>query len=415
MKRMMSAHSAFLRLPFLRLVFFLFSFFSFKTAFSQGLLSIDAAHACLYEASAVPKTLTLTPADNSMEELMKTILEQTQTQSNFRLYAANVPSVAAVIVNGERYVLYNKTYFEQLPAVQKSLLLAHAIGHHAHKHGFKDGFAVEEEIEADEFAGFALYFMDFDMEAIEPVVNPIYRMGNDVKSRKDALSQGVERGALVLKVSPNMGYSQKEIDELLKNMPVFTLPPPPASAEIDLTPFMSACKKYEQANVIIQHALDETGYFAKKYYRTQGNGFAVVTKMEQFNKDGSSKQGTARWAMKPVRNETFSIKNYLESMFVPEPGYFRVIVFVIDDYYGGNVNPNAPLTRDTALAWLNQGYTSLPSIIGDKGFSKQTKVNALIYEFKVPESNKRFNFSKPSELDGRTHLKMAKILSNLRQ
>jgi hypothetical protein len=414
MKLMMTALSALLRLPYLCICLFFFTHFSFTAAFSQRPLSIDTAHACLYEASTVSKKLTLTPADSSIEELKETILKKTESTSNFRLYAADVPSVAAVIVNSERYVLYNKTYFGQLTDVQKSLLLAHAIGHHISKHGFKEGLTLDEEVEADGFAGFALYFMDFDIETIEPVVNPIFRIGNDVEMRKYALKEGMKRGDLVLKVSPNMGYSQKEMDELLKDMPVFSLPPPPASAEIDLTPFLSTCKKYENVNAMILNALDETGYYAKKYYRTQGGGFAVVTKMEQFNKDGSSKQGAARWSMKPIRNETFSIAGYLESLFIPESGFFRVIVFVIDDNYGGNTNQNTGFSREMALAWLNQGYTSLPTLIGDKPFGRQTKVNVLIYEFQVPESNRRFNFSKPSALDGRTHLKMAKILTYLK-
>ena len=117
--------------------------------------------------------------------------------------------------------------------------------------------------------------------------------------------------------------------------------------------------------------------------------------------------------MKPVRNETASVMDYLGSLFVPEPGYFRVIVFVVDNRYSGD-NTGAKLSRDEALDWLNRGYTSLPSLIGDKPFERATKVNALIYEFKVPETNRQFNFSKPSELDGRTHLQKSNILPNLR-
>ena len=414
MKKTMPFPSRFLRFLSVSALTLLLQFCSFEAVFAQE-LNTTSAHFCLYEASMTSKKLVLSPAESSMEELKNTLLKGAEMPSNFRFYAANVPSVAAIVSGTERFVLYNKRYFDSLKPVQKALLLAHAIGHHAQKHRLKDGLESEEEMEADEFAGFALYFMDIEFETIERDICPIHRLKRDTTLRKNALQQGLKRGEMVLKISPNMAYSEKEMAEMLKNMPVFTLPPPLASAEIDLTPFFSTCQKYENVNGMILHALDETGYFAKKYYRTQGNGFAIVTKMEQFNKNGASKEGPARWTMKPVRNDVFSIENYLKSMFIPESGLFRVIVFVVDDTYKGNSNPDVKLTRDTALAWLNVGYTSLPTLIGDKPTGRQTTVNALIYEFQVPETTKRFNFSKPSALDGRTHLQMAKILANLRR
>ena len=395
---------------FLLLSLFVCPFLSFTALFSQETLTISIGR-CLYEATTAPRIVQLSPPETAIVELKDELLRQTQRTANFSLYAANVPSVAAVVVGNARYVLYNPSYFKSLSPLRQAVLLAHAIGHHAQKHGFHDGFEADEELEADEFAGTALYFSDFEKDAILANLTPIHRI-NDVEARKKAFAIGLKRGEDLLKINPNAGFSKEEIEKMLKDMPVFTLPPPTPSAEMDLTAFFSTCSKYESANGLLLKALDETGYFSKKHYRTSNNGFAIIAKMEQFNKDGTSKQGAARWSMKSVGNEGFS--EYVKSMFFPQIGLFRVIVFVVDDNYKGN-NSGVSLNRDTALAWLNSGYTSLPSVIGDKPFLRNaTKVNALIYEFKVPETNKTVDFSKPSELDGRTHLQKALILSKIK-
>jgi hypothetical protein len=67
------------------------------------------------------------------------------------------------------------------------------------------------------------------------------------------------------------------------------------------------------------------------------------------------------------------------------------------------------------MAWLKDGYTSLPKIIGNKPFNNGVQINALIYEFSVTDGAKKFSFSKPSKLDGMMHLKMAKIIDNFKK
>ena len=56
------------------------------------------------------------------------------------------------------------------------------------------------------------------------------------------------------------------------------------------------------------------------------NGFAIVTQMEQYNKDGSLMSGsTYRWVDYPAQ-ESFSLSwNYIKSLIYPKKGYSAII------------------------------------------------------------------------------------------
>ena len=383
------------------------------TVYCQEQLEIGLTHSCFYATMDYPEELYSFNQDSSVESLKNDILAAAKISENFILLSANVSSIAALEDKTNRYVLYSRRNFNTLPKIDKTLLLAHAIGHHAYQHHFNPDFKTDEDIEADEFMGFTLSLLGYSVEAILNSAARLPLLDSAFELRKVSIKAGYTRGEVLLKNSQHAAFNEKEINEVLKNMPVFALPPPIPSAEYNLEGYFTHCKTLGQVDKSLAEALYNTGYFSKKYYYTEG-GYVVVTKMEQFNKDGSSKQGNGRWSVKPVRDEGFSITNYLMSFLTPEPGFFRVIAFVVSgNYYGDN---SGKLSNKTdVMEWLEHGYTSLPSVIGDKAFSNKVQIHALVYEFVMKESTKKFNFSKPSELDGMTHLRMAKILENIKK
>ncbi len=393
--------------------FIITSIFSLNTVYCQEQLEVSLTHACFYSTDTRPEELYIFGQDSTVEALKNDVLSVTKMADNFILLSANVETIATIVDKEKRYVLYSRRYFNTISKTEKAVLIAHAMGHHALKHQLEGAFKADEDIEADEFMGFALGLLGYSIESVFQSIAQLPLQDTDIDMRKMTIASGFSRGETLLKNSQHAAFSEKEINEVLKNMPVFALPPPIPSAEITLEGYFSSCKTIGQVDKTIIEALNNTGYFSKKYYYTEG-GYAVVTKMEQFNKDGSSKQGAARWSAKPVKHEDFSVANYLKSLFMPEAGFFRVIVFVVTPNYYGN-NSGKVANKDNVMGWLDNGYTSLPSIIANKFLTNDIKVHALIYEFKVPDTNKKFTFSKPSDLDGITHLRMSKILDGFKK
>ena len=394
--------------------FILISIFSINIIYCQEQLELSLSHACLYSTNEYPEELYAFTQDSTVESIKNDILAVTKIQENFVLLSSNVETIAAIVDRDKRYILYSRKYFNTISKTEKAVLIAHAIGHHSLNHNFRVAFKSDEDIEADEFMGFALNLLGYNLGAIMLSVAQLPLKDTDTLMRKMTITSGYQRGEVLLKNSQHAAFNEKEINEVLRNMPVFHLPPPIPSAEANLDGYFSNCKTIGQVDKLILDALNNTGYYSKKYYYTEGGGYAIVTKMEQFNKDGSCMQDNARWTTKPIRNEDFSVTNYLKSLFIPEPGFFRVIVFVVSpNYYGDNSGDKT--NKEGVLGWLEHGYTSLPSVIGSKPFNKQVQVHGLVYEFKMLLTDKKYNFSKPSGLDGTTHLQMARILANLKR
>jgi hypothetical protein len=137
--------------------------------------------------------------------------------------------------------------------------------------------------------------------------------------------------------------------------------------------------------------------------------------MEQFHKDGSCKN-TNRWTSKINRCEGYSPICYLNSIVTTEPAYFRVLVFVVTHKALTATEP--PPTIEIGRQWLKEGINKLPPEIGRWEYAQngeKASVTALVYEFKIRESDRQKVVSTPSALDGITHLEQSKILNFLKQ
>jgi len=195
-------------------------------------------------------------------------------------------------------------------------------------------------------------------------------------------------------------------------LPKFPWPPPTPSttAKIprELMELASAKTTFAEVSGHLEHALDEAGYGELSYYWVP-NGFALVTRLEQFNEDGSPKDPpAARWAVHAERSsQAFSLSDYLKALFTAEKGHFRLIVFVITDQPFASepveVNP------DEALKWLQQGMNKLPSKVAEEEFSAQHDVIALIYEFEQATLDHPVALKLPGTLQGKTHLVKARL------
>lgn len=190
------------------------------------------------------------------------------------------------------------------------------------------------------------------------------------------------------------------------DIPKLEFPPPkPSSRYIFNKELFMNCDILEDVNQIISNALIANGYSEKSYFSVP-NGFAVVTRIEKINEDGTSMEPPERWSIS-ANSFKFTISNYLKALFLGNKGYYRVIVFIITDKSFSTTKK--VVTREEAFAWLQVGSLTLPDLIGEKKFTKKYKVISLVYEFTKKESTDPI-LSDPSVLTGQIHLNKSNIL-----
>ena len=143
-----------------------------------------------------------------------------------------------------------------------------------------------------------------------------------------------------------------------------------------------------------------SGYFEKSYYVVP-DGFALATRLEQISQDGVSKAPPARWSAGVPGVEHFSISDYLRALLTANPGYYRVVVFVVTDVPFTESGP--PANMGDAQKWLTGGANVLPVSIASTPFGPNTVCTALIYEF-TRSAGKDPALLLPSPLDAHTHL-----------
>jgi hypothetical protein len=204
--------------------------------------------------------------------------------------------------------------------------------------------------------------------------------------------------------------TEREVEDQ-EEVPEFPWPPPKASASdtiprellVDNTahPLVGTVAR------AIESAFQQAGYGEKSYYSVPG-GFAMASRMEQMNQDGSSKASADRWSLEVPRMSTFSLSLYLTALFRGRPGYYRVIVFVVTPQPFWQ--SSAKITSEDAGVWVSSGLNKLPEKMANQEYSPAHTCTALIYEFKRTEG-RRAEFVDPSEITGPTHLEKSGLMA----
>ena len=196
-----------------------------------------------------------------------------------------------------------------------------------------------------------------------------------------------------------------------EEVPEFPWPPPKASASDtiprELLVGNAAHPLLGTAARAIESAFQQAGYGEKSYYSVPG-GFAMASRMEQMNQDGSSKGSADRWSLEVPRMSTFSLSLYLTALFRGRPGYYRVIVFVVTSQPFSQ--SSAKITSEEAGVWISSGLNKLPEKMANQEYSPAHTCTALIYEFKRPEGQ-RAKFVDPSEVTGPIHLEKSGLMA----
>ena len=157
-------------------------------------------------------------------------------------------------------------------------------------------------------------------------------------------------------------------------MPEFPWPPPRASAS-DVIPrgLLVGNAAYPTLSSVaqaIESAFEQAGYGQKSYYSVPG-GFAMASQFEQINQDGSP--SIDRWSSRVPPLRKWSLSSYLNALFTAQPGYYRVIVFIVSSKAFSQ--DDVKVTSEQGRAWVASGSNKLSEEIGNQEYSPALQVH----------------------------------------
>ena len=135
----------------------------------------------------------------------------------------------------------------------------------------------------------------------------------------------------------------------------------------------------EVANRLLE-ALDECGYFDRSFYGVPG-GFALATRLEQIDRDGTPKRGQERWSKAVPPKRVFDLASFFSALFDAPEGNYRVIVFVARE---GSIPISAEeADRETADSWALSGDLVLTPALARRRWTDRHHVTVLVYQYEV--------------------------------
>jgi len=397
-------------------------------SWGQTALQLPITHYSSYYNESLPAELKRLPADTALDRQIQNILKNGRDTANFTATAANVGSVTAARNHEVRYLLYNPAYLQGLAIPELAYaMLAHEIGHHLNEHQLipassftAEGLALTpaakaqqmaEELEAARFVGYVLYETRLTRQTFPEVIRLLPLSALDVADQLAALEQGYLRKETYITMAPSAAFQDNGNGEALPGIPEFPFPPPQPSASLDMTDYFTTQTSLGAIAQQLKNALNQCGYYERQYYYIR-SGFALVTRIEQYQNDGSSLGEPERWSAQPYRqNESWAA--YFRNLFTANPGHFRVFVFIVTDE-PLVANTDREVSRQTVESWLREGANRLPTHISEKPRTKDTTVTALIYDFLVEEATNKAQLRLPAALSSNTHLVKSKIINALR-
>ena len=382
---------------------------------AQEPLSIPTQNRCTFSGSEWDDDLYRFDANQKVESWVNEITQLGNIEKNFELVPASIENVSAIFdpATQKRYVLYSQNFIEKTTKLGVFASLAHEIGHHANLHQLTEARRNVEELEADEFMGFVLAKLE-GVASIEEALNitrilpTSYPQAVPLKSRAEAIKMGWSKGQKALLVNGSKGFDTDEINDFLRAK--FPFPPPPCCSprEIPSSVFSNSTQLKDVANILTE-SLEKQGYVYRNYLSVP-DGFALVTLMEQNNADLSCRVDGNRWSGVQMKATFNGYLDYFKRLLMPAKANFRTFVFIVTaksfNTQGNNV------TKKEAAAWYSQGINKLPKLIAEMPYTEGVTVTALVYEFEVPESNRK-PVQKCPGVDTQKHLEKSGLWKNL--
>ncbi len=378
----------------------------------QELLEVHTAQRCIYTDGQMDEELYRFSTSEQVDAMIREIAGLGGADTTFQWIQTNVENVAAVLDGENRYLLYSLDFVERSNEIEVYGALAHEIGHHANAHTFSDERRNSEELEADQFMGYVLSKKGFSLADIGVFLKIMpSSYGVTFEERLQAVTEGFTRAERALQINSLPFDNDPKLEGL--TLPGFPWPPPACNSRYELPETaLAGLGTLGAVEQKLRMALDAKGYSQRSYFSVP-NGFALVTQLEQYNAaDASSRNDRTRWLDYPARDNFSGVMDYLKSFVVPQKGYFRLLVFIATNQpFGGGAQR---VSKAQASAWLSQGFNKLPQSLAKTPLTPEYSVTVLVYEFEVPESNRKPVQKCPSTLfDAQTHLRKSGIAAGL--
>lgn len=223
-----------------------------------------------------------------------------------------------------------------------------------------------------------------------------------------------------LKFNPNdlLLYGSNE------DYPVFTYPCPTPSCvgELSLELLLpnlinQEFIKLEDVHDSLKRILEASGYYDKRYFRTEDNkGFVLATKLERIDKeDASPKKKRFQQGRNKLTFDNFSFKEYLNQLLFSKKGHYRIFVFVVSkDLYLEETK------EDDAERLQNEIYTKgnpnlFYAISKEVILFDEYHCNVLVYEMEEDEQTGLSTVVKISKFQAQDHIKASGIHAALQQ
>lgn len=165
-----------------------------------------------------------------------------------------------------------------------------------------------------------------------------------------------------------------------RNPPEFPWPPPEPTSSVSLKRDLLANGNGKLGDVAdhMVSALAEVGYSEKSFYAVPG-GFALVTRLEQIEPDGTPLPEPGRWSQAPPPSKIFSLGAFFGSLFNAPVGNYRVIAFIVTDQ---PFVTDGEVSAEEMEGFLAGGLSWLPEVIRARDFTAGHVGTALIYQFR---------------------------------
>jgi Zn-dependent peptidase ImmA (M78 family) len=146
----------------------------------QQKLNVDNAHSCSWEEDNVRDDLYGFAPDDQAQKFVNNIVKYAGLPPNFTIKAANVSNARATMENNQRLLLYNQDFIQHAIKAGGTPwaaigIMAHEIGHHLSGHtlGNSGATRMDEELQADQFAGHILFQMGATRDEVTSPLNSL--------------------------------------------------------------------------------------------------------------------------------------------------------------------------------------------------------------------------------------------------
>ena len=134
---------------------------------------------CGYNYTLSESKINLKVATEREVEQIKSILSYSGLPINFEIYSSDIENAVAVMIDNERYIIYDPKLLQYTDVNSNSYwtsmsILAHEIGHHLSGHTLNNNDdKLNNELQADKFSGFILYKLGATLIQAQTAINQL--------------------------------------------------------------------------------------------------------------------------------------------------------------------------------------------------------------------------------------------------